>query len=205
MGRLLPRRCSRTRAAPARPIPAKALVQRQIPTFLQDLPDYQVLLVRRRERGVSAPTSHGAHGSRVPVAGTAGLTAGSWHPSSEQWGGRADAVALPEGDRPTHAGQGHAGLDRRARHRRSGGAHAFRRSGDPRRLYQGARLHRCRLQGPEADVSATGDWQLRQPILLATPDSLVSASPQEGYLHQVLRNSDTLGTDKPETACNFDK
>ncbi|MGL4311332.1 MAG: branched-chain amino acid ABC transporter substrate-binding protein, partial [Paracoccaceae bacterium] len=48
------------------------------------------------------------------------------------------------------------------------------------------------------------DWdhQLRQPILLATDALTVSVSPQEQYLHQVSQ-LDTLGTDRPESACSF--
>jgi ABC transporter substrate binding protein (PQQ-dependent alcohol dehydrogenase system) len=44
------------------------------------------------------------------------------------------------------------------------------------------------------------DWQLRQPIPLAHPASLVSMSPQAGYLHQ-RTPLDTLGADKAESAC----
>ena len=42
------------------------------------------------------------------------------------------------------------------------------------------------------------DGQLRQPVLLADARSLVSVSPQPGFLHQ-FSELDTLGTDKPET------
>jgi ABC transporter substrate binding protein (PQQ-dependent alcohol dehydrogenase system) len=44
------------------------------------------------------------------------------------------------------------------------------------------------------------DRQLRQPVLLVTPEATVSASPQDGYLHpkNVL---DTLGYDEPESRC----
>jgi ABC transporter substrate binding protein (PQQ-dependent alcohol dehydrogenase system) len=44
------------------------------------------------------------------------------------------------------------------------------------------------------------DWQLRQPILLADGRSVVSVSPQPGFLHQVTE-LDTLGFDRPETQC----
>jgi ABC transporter substrate binding protein (PQQ-dependent alcohol dehydrogenase system) len=42
--------------------------------------------------------------------------------------------------------------------------------------------------------------QLRQPILLTDRQVVVSVSPQDGYLHQVSP-LDTLGRDRPETAC----
>lgn len=48
------------------------------------------------------------------------------------------------------------------------------------------------------------DWdgQLRQPILLAEARTLVSVSPQEGFLHQ-SNELDTLGVDRPETECRM--
>jgi ABC transporter substrate binding protein (PQQ-dependent alcohol dehydrogenase system) len=44
------------------------------------------------------------------------------------------------------------------------------------------------------------DRQLRQPIILTGPRSLVSMSPQEGFLHPTYL-TDTLGVDEPETTC----
>ena len=44
--------------------------------------------------------------------------------------------------------------------------------------------------------------QLRQPILLAAARSMVSVSPQEGYIHPVSE-LDTMGVDKPESTCKF--
>jgi len=46
------------------------------------------------------------------------------------------------------------------------------------------------------------DGQLRQPVLLADPRSLVSVSPQPGFLHQ-FSELDTLGIDRPETKCHM--
>jgi ABC transporter substrate binding protein (PQQ-dependent alcohol dehydrogenase system) len=44
------------------------------------------------------------------------------------------------------------------------------------------------------------DGQMRQPILLTGARSLVSVSPQEGFLHE-HSELDTLGADQPETSC----
>jgi ABC transporter substrate binding protein (PQQ-dependent alcohol dehydrogenase system) len=44
------------------------------------------------------------------------------------------------------------------------------------------------------------DWQLRQPIPLADAKSLISMSPQAGFLHQ-RTPLDTLGVDQAESAC----
>jgi ABC transporter substrate binding protein (PQQ-dependent alcohol dehydrogenase system) len=48
------------------------------------------------------------------------------------------------------------------------------------------------------------DWnqQLRQPILLTDGRTVVSVSPQEGFLHQVSE-LDTLGVDRPESKCRL--
>jgi ABC transporter substrate binding protein (PQQ-dependent alcohol dehydrogenase system) len=46
------------------------------------------------------------------------------------------------------------------------------------------------------------DGQLRQPVLLVDDRSLVSISPQPGFLHQ-FNELDTLGIDQPETQCRF--
>jgi ABC transporter substrate binding protein (PQQ-dependent alcohol dehydrogenase system) len=67
------------------------------------------------------------------------------------------------------------------------------------------------LKGPDFAVAAfkgqrltLRDWnlQLRQPILLVDGRTVVSVSPQEGFLHQVSE-LDTLGVDRPETKCRL--
>jgi ABC transporter substrate binding protein (PQQ-dependent alcohol dehydrogenase system) len=67
------------------------------------------------------------------------------------------------------------------------------------------------LRGPDFTVSGYKgpvlsfrgwDGQLRQPVLLATDKSLVSISPQPGFLHQT-NELDSLGSDQPETECHF--
>ena len=48
------------------------------------------------------------------------------------------------------------------------------------------------------------DHQMRQPILLSGPRTLVSISPQDGFLHQKYL-TDTMGFDEPETKCRLTK
>jgi ABC transporter substrate binding protein (PQQ-dependent alcohol dehydrogenase system) len=55
-------------------------------------------------------------------------------------------------------------------------------------------------KGPEFSFRAW-DGQLRQPILLADTKSLVSVSPQPGFLHET-NDLDSLGADQPETQCH---
>ena len=48
------------------------------------------------------------------------------------------------------------------------------------------------------------DGQLRQPILLAAPRSLVAVAPIDGFLHPKTE-LDTLGYDQPESHCQWNK
>ncbi len=77
-------------------------------------------------------------------------------------------------------------------------------SADPGRII--AYLHSADFtvsgyKGPELSFRAW-DGQLRQPVLLSTDRSLVSISPQPGFLHQT-NELDSLGADAPETACRL--
>ena len=77
-------------------------------------------------------------------------------------------------------------------------------SADPARIIaylHGADFTMSGYKGPELSFRAW-DGQLRQPVLLATDRSLVSISPQPGFLHQT-NELDSLGPDAPETACRF--
>ena len=67
------------------------------------------------------------------------------------------------------------------------------------------------IEGPDFALAAfkgrkltVRDWdlQLRQPILLADGRTVVSVSPQQGFLHQ-YSELDTLGIDRPETKCKL--
>ncbi len=180
----------------------QALVQRQIPTFLQDLPDYEVLLVADESEVFGTYIPWRTWIPR-PVAGTAGLTAGSWHPSSEQWGGeQMQTRFLKEAGRRMQSKDMQVWTAVRV----VGEAAVRTHSADPATID-------AYIKGPDFTVAAfkgqrltfrDWDWQLRQPVILATADSVVSTSPQEGYLHQVSE-LDTLGTDRPETMCKFEK
>ncbi len=56
-------------------------------------------------------------------------------------------------------------------------------------------------KGPPLSFRAW-DHQLRQPILLTTPDAVIADAPMLGFLHQT-NMLDTLGYDQPETQCKF--
>jgi ABC transporter substrate binding protein (PQQ-dependent alcohol dehydrogenase system) len=61
---------------------------------------------------------------------------------------------------------------------------------------------RFALQGYKGVPLSFRAWngQLRQPVLLAAPRSLVAVAPIEGFLHPNTE-LDTLGYDFPETLC----
>ena len=44
---------------------------------------------------------------------------------------------------------------------------------------------------------------MRQAVLLHTHNAVIARAPLEGFLHQT-NNLDTLGPDRPESACRFD-
>jgi ABC transporter substrate binding protein (PQQ-dependent alcohol dehydrogenase system) len=134
-----------------------------------------------------------------PVAGTQGLVPTAWARPFEQWGAtqlqsrflrRAGRWMTPRdyGAWMAVRAIGEAAV-------RSGSTDARRVAGY--------------LRGPDFQLAAfkglplsfrPWDGQLRQPILLADARSLVSVSPQPGFLHQVSE-LDTLGPDRPETSC----
>ena len=60
------------------------------------------------------------------------------------------------------------------------------------------------LQGYKGNPLSFRAWdgQLRQPILLAAPRSLVAVAPIEGFLHPTTE-LDTLGADQPESHCHW--
>jgi ABC transporter substrate binding protein (PQQ-dependent alcohol dehydrogenase system) len=77
-------------------------------------------------------------------------------------------------------------------------------SGDSRALIaylHGSDFVLSGYKGPELSFRSW-DGQLRQPVLLADARSLVSISPQPGFLHET-NDLDSLGVDQPETQCHF--
>lgn len=134
-----------------------------------------------------------------PVAGTQGMIPTAWARAFEQWGGTQLQSRFQRlAHRPMTPHDYGAWMAVRAV-----GEAATRGGPDPAALI--ATMH-----GPKFELAAfkgarlsfrPWDGQLRQPVLLADARSLVSVSPQPGYLHQ-FSELDTLGIDQPETACH---
>ncbi|WP_336739611.1 ABC transporter substrate-binding protein [Aureimonas altamirensis] len=178
----------------------QAQVQRQIPVFMQGLPDHDVVLVADESEVFGSFIPWRTWLPR-PVAGTAGLVAASWHPASEQWGG-----AQIQNRFEKMAGRRMLAKDMQVwtAIRIVGEAATRTQSAEPDRIVD-------YIKSPDFSIAAfkgqkltfrDWNWQLRQPILLGEGRSVVSASPQEGFLHQTTE-LDTLGVDRPETACNL--
>jgi ABC transporter substrate binding protein (PQQ-dependent alcohol dehydrogenase system) len=175
-------------------------VQRQMPLFTQQAPAYDVLVAADESQVFAAYLPYRTWDPR-PVAGSAGLVPASWDPSHDQWG----AVQLQNRfvkrfARPMSA------LDMQAwtAARMIGEGAARTRSADAKTLLDF-------LTGPDFALAAfkgqrltLRDWnlQLRQPILLTDGRTVVSVSPQDGFLHQVSE-LDTLGVDRPESKCRL--
>jgi ABC transporter substrate binding protein (PQQ-dependent alcohol dehydrogenase system) len=60
------------------------------------------------------------------------------------------------------------------------------------------------LDGYKGTPGSFRNWnnQLRQPVLLHTHDAVIERTPLEGFLHRTT-TLDTLGDDKPNSACRF--
>ncbi len=173
-------------------------VQKQIPSFTQDFPDYDVLIVADELFQFGHYFPYRTWLPR-PVAGTQGLYPTSWHPASELWGAtqfqnRFNRLANRD-MRP---------LDYQVwtAVRAIGEAATRTRSAEPKTLIDYMLSDKFEIAAFKGQKLTFREWngQLRQPLFIATDKLHVTVSPQEGFLH---RNSelDTLGYDEPESKC----
>ncbi|MFU0506760.1 ABC transporter substrate-binding protein [Pseudaminobacter sp. NGMCC 1.201702] len=173
-------------------------IQKQMPVFTQDLPEHDVLLVADESEVFGTYVPFRTWIPR-PVAGTAGLIPSAWHPASEQWGGTQiqNRFAKASGRRMLSKD-----MSAWTAIRIIGDAATRTQSGDPEKIA-------AFIRSPDFSIAAfkgqkltfrDWNWQLRQPIFLGDGRSVISTSPQEGFLHQVSE-LDTLGVDQPETKC----
>jgi ABC transporter substrate binding protein (PQQ-dependent alcohol dehydrogenase system) len=136
-----------------------------------------------------------------PIAGTSGMVPAAWARPFEQWG----ATQL-QSRFQKQAGRWMTERDYGAWMAVRAVGEAATRSGstDPAALDAFMRGKDFDLAGFKGTKLTFRDWdgQLRQPVLLADDRSLVSVSPQQGFLHQ-FSELDTLGVDRPETKCKL--
>jgi ABC transporter substrate binding protein (PQQ-dependent alcohol dehydrogenase system) len=177
-----------------------AQIQKQMPVFTQDAPDYDVLVVSDMRDAFGQYLPYRTWDAR-PVVGTQGLVPTSWHRSHEQWAGTQMQNRFMK-----FAGRWMTERDYAAwvAVRTVGEAATQTKATDYDAV--NAFIHK-----PDFGVAAFKgqkvtfrDWdgQMRQPVLLAESRTLVSVSPQEGYLHE-FSELDTLGYDRPDSKCHM--
>ena len=176
-------------------------VQAQMPVFTQRAASHHVLVAADETEVFAAHLPYHTWEPR-PVAGSAGLQPMSWHPSQEAWGGTQLQTRFErQSNRPMRPEDYNVWMALRSL------GEAATRAGttDPAALWD-------YILGPDFELAvfkgqavSVRDWdhQLRQPVVLAAGNVVVSVSPQDQYVHQ-FSPLDTLGADRPETSCSFD-
>lgn len=176
---------------------ARRSAQSDVPVFTQT-DDYDVLVVAD-EQGLFGEYLDYRTWSPRPVIGTQGLVATAWHRAHEQWG----AVQLQNRFQEV-AGRVMTEEDYAAylAVRAIGEASVRSKSNQMQPIKDYLLSDHFALQAYKGVPLSFRVWdgQLRQPILLAAPRSLVSVAPIEGFLHPKTE-LDTLGYDQGETAC----
>ena len=175
-------------------------IQREVPVFLQDLPDHDVLIIADETDYFGEYFPNQTWIPR-PVAGTQGLTPAAWHRSHESWG----AVQLhrrfeAEAERTMTERDFAAWIAVRA----LGEAAARTNSVEPDALVSYLLGEDFALGAYLGEPVSFRTWnqQLRQPVRVSGPRMIASVSPQEGLLHP-RTPLDTLGHDQPETRCQL--
>jgi ABC transporter substrate binding protein (PQQ-dependent alcohol dehydrogenase system) len=177
-----------------------ALVQKQIPTFTQGVPAYDVLIAAD-ENAVFADYLPFRTWDPRPVAGSAGLVPASWDASNEQWG----ATQLQQRfERKFGRAMSPLDMNSWTASRMIGEAAAHDSAGDAAAMKGYFLSKDFALAAFKGQKLTLRDWnlQLRQPILLSDGRNVVATSPQEGFMHQ-FSELDTLGYDRPESKCRF--
>ncbi|MGA1835261.1 ABC transporter substrate-binding protein [Rhizobium wenxiniae] len=173
-------------------------IQRQMPVFTQGLAEHDVLLVADESEVFGTYVPFRTWQPR-PVAGTAGLMPSAWHPASEQWGGTQIQNRFLKA-----TGRRMLSKDMAAwtAARIIGEAATRTRSADPKEIAGFIRSEDFSIAAFKGQklTFRQWNWQLRQPVFIGDGRSVVSTSPQEGFLHQ-FSELDTLGIDRPETKC----
>ena len=177
-------------------------IQTQMPLLTQSPPDHDVVVVADAAESFGEYLMYRTMVPR-PVVGSHGLQAVAWHRSFEQYAGtqmqnRFERIAgrvMRERDYTAWLGM-----------RVFGEAVTRISKVDAASVRKYILSKEFGVAGFKGQAMTFRSWnnQLRQPILLSGPRSLVSISPQAGFLHQHFL-TDTMGYDRPESACRFEK
>lgn len=159
---------------------------------------YDVLVVADEAGHFGADLAYRTDTPR-PVAGTQGLVPAAWSPRMDEYASTQLQLRFRHlAERPMEVADYGAWLAVRA----LGEAATRTASTDPGRIaayLHGDAFTMSGYKGPELSFRPW-DGQLRQPVLLADERSLISISPQPGFLHE-KNDLDSLGVDEPETQC----
>ncbi|MGZ8190862.1 MAG: ABC transporter substrate-binding protein [Methylococcaceae bacterium] len=180
---------------------ARRTAQSDVAVFSQ-VDDYDVLVVADEQGQFGEYLDYRTWLPR-PVIGTQGLVAAAWHRTHEQWG----AVQIQNRFKD-QAGRWMEEQDYAAylAVRAIGEAATRTKSNDLKQINDYLLSDAFALQGYKGSPLSFRKWdgQLRQPVLLAAPRSLVAVAPIEGFLHPTTE-LDTLGYDQPESQCKWNK
>jgi ABC transporter substrate binding protein (PQQ-dependent alcohol dehydrogenase system) len=171
-----------------------------MPVLTQEAPEHDVVVVADESDVFGEYLPYRTWEPR-PVVGSSGLVPTAWSRVHEQWGGtqvqrRVDRFA----GRPMTERDFNAWVAVRA----LGEAVTRVGSAEPDALHgylTGGEFELAAFKG-EGLTFRHWNQQMRQPILLVTPRTLVSVSPQDQFLHQ-RTPLDSLGFDAPESACEL--
>ena len=175
-------------------------IQQQIPVLTQGAADHDVLVVADESDAFGEYLPYRTWDAR-PVAGTQGLVPTAWHRSHEQWGGtqiQRRLHKIAERDMTVRDYASWAAM------RAIGEAVTRTSSAETAKIKAHLLSDKFKLAAFKGEPLTFRTWnqQLRQPVLLAAPRSLVSVSPQPGFLHQ-RTPLDSLGYDEPESGCEL--
>jgi ABC transporter substrate binding protein (PQQ-dependent alcohol dehydrogenase system) len=181
---------------------ARRTVQSDVAVFSQDADDYDVLVVADEQGQFGEYLDYRTWLPR-PVIGTQGLIASAWHKTHEQWGAIQIQNRFQEQAHRWMEEQDYAAY---LAIRAIGEAATRTKSNELKAIKDYMLSPYFALQGYKGSPLSFRPWdgQLRQPILLAAPRSLVAVAPIEGFLHPKTE-LDTLGVDQPETTCRMEK
>lgn len=180
---------------------ARRTAQSDVAVFTQ-VNDYDVLVVADEQGQFGEYLEYRTWNPR-PVIGTQGLVATAWHRTHEQWGAVQIQNRFKEQAKRWMEEQDYAAY---LAVRAIGEAATRTKSNDTNQLKDFMLSDAFALQGYKGNPLSfrTWDGQLRQPVLLAAPRSLVAVAPIEGFLHPKTE-LDTLGYDQPESTCKWSK
>ena len=175
-------------------------IQKQMPVFTQNAAAYDVLVAADESNVFAGYLPYRTWDAR-PVAGSAGLVPTSWDATHDNWG------AVQMQNRFIKLAQRRMkAIDMQAwtAVRMIGEGATRTQSNDAGKIVAYIKSPSFEIAAFKGQKLTLRDWnlQLRQPILLGDGRTIVSVSPQEGYLHQTSE-LDTLGYDRPETKCKL--